>query len=193
MRQKTDTKSITFIALLLALGVVLKALTDGFMRTVFFFLMWDPLTIVNTCIFLKFKEKKYLFAVMVVETVLAATLFATTDIYFLRPFDILVTYFVCYLFKTKGVKLKYFLSTFCSLLMNIVVIFLIFLMSPDIINVDMSQVDNLFALLKETGIGLKIFAGIFSAFIIGLWISIPSCLNMFVGNKISNLADKMVK
>jgi hypothetical protein len=66
-------------------------------------------------------------------------------------------------------------------------------MSPDIINVDMSQVDNLFALLKETSLGLKIFAGAFTTLIVSLWISIPSCLNMFIGNKISNLADKMVK
>lgn len=192
-KNSSQTKNMTFIALLLATGIVFKAVTDSFMRTVFFFLMWDPLTIVNTCIFMKFKEKKYLFSVMIVETVLAATLFATTDIYFLRPLDVFVTYLVCNLIKSNSYKLKYFLSTFCSLLSNILIIFLLFLLFPNIISVDMTEVENLFLILKECSLGLKIFAGTFSIIVISAWVSIPSCLNMFFGKKISDITNKIVK
>ena len=110
------TKDLTFVALLLTVGVVLKALTDSFMRTALFFLMWDPLTIINTCIFMKYKDKKYLFAIIVVETVLAATIFTTTDIFFLRPLDVIITYLVCWLIKGDRIRLKYFLSIFMQLL-----------------------------------------------------------------------------
>ena len=192
-RMTSQTKNMTFIALLLATGIVFKAVTDSFMRTIFFFLMWDPLIIVNSCIFMRFKEKKYLFSVMVVETVLAATLFATTDIYFLRPLDVLVTYLVCNFIKSNNYKLKYFLSTFFSLLSNILIILLLFFLFPNVIGIEMTEIEQLMEVLKECSLGLKIFTGIFSTIVISLWVSIPSCLNMFFGKKISDIANKIIK
>ena len=191
---KLKTKDLTFVSLLLTVGVVLKALTDSLMRTALFFLMWDPLTIINVCIFSKYKHKKYLFAIMVVETVLAATIFTTTDIFFFRPIDILLTYLICCVFiKKDRIKLKYFLSTFVTLLFNIVgIIFFIFL-NPTMLNIDITELQTLYSLIEELDIWGKILGfGIFGVVMV-LWLCLPSLINMFLGKKVTDILNKVTK
>lgn len=190
---KMKTKDLTFVSLLLTVGIVLKGLTDSFMRTALFFLMWDPLTIINTCIFLKYREKKYLFGVMVVETVLAATIFTTTDIFFFRPIDILITYFICMFIKKGKVKLKYFLSTFCTLFFNIFGILGLLFLSPAMLNIDITELQKLFTLMEQMDVWGKLLGiGIFIVVVV-VWLCLPSLINMFLGNKVTETIDKIAK
>lgn len=190
---KMKTKDLTFVSLLLTVGIVLKGLTDSLMRTALFFLMWDPLTIINVCIFLKYKDKKYLFAIMVVETVLAATIFTTTDVFFFRPIDILMTYFICTIIKKERVKLKYFLSTFCTLFLNIFGFLGLLLLNPEMLNVDIPELDRLFVVMEQMDVWGKLFGvGIFIIVVI-VWLCLPSLINMFLGKKVTETIDKIAK
>lgn len=189
---KNNTKELTFIALLLAAGIVVKGITDSFLRTFLFFLMLDPLTVVNACIFIKYPKKKYLFGLIIAETVLAATIFMATDIYFLRPLDIFITFLVCKCLTKKSVRLRYFFSTFFSLFINILLAFTVLSLIPNL-GIDISKLTNLFEILKDSSLFIKIIISLFSVFIVGVWVCIPSLFNMFIGEKISKVLDKISK
>lgn len=191
MNSSLKTKDLTFLSLLLASGIVIKYITDTFTRTFLFFLMIDPLMLVNGIIFTKYKKPVYLFTVMVIETVLSATLFMTTDFWLLRPINILITYLVCNIFSNKKPKLILFLSTFFSMVVDIVLAFLLFVFFPGITGVDstqlltvMNNISNMFS-----GNALIIIYGI--AFVLMcLWATIPSLINMFLGDKVLSIFQK---
>ena len=142
---------------------------------------------------MKYRDKKYLFAVVVVETVLAATIFTTTDIFFLRPLDVIITYLVCWLIKGDRVKLKYFLSTFLTLFVNIGGMLLILLLMPGAVNVDVADIQRLFSIVGELNIWGKIFSGVIFITITTVWLCIPSVINMFLGKKITETLNKVAK
>lgn len=191
MNSSLKTKDLTFLSLLLASGIVIKYITDTFTRTFLFFLMIDPLMLVNGIIFTKYKKPVYLFTVMVIETVLSATLFMTTDFWLLRPINILITYLVCNLFSKRKPKLILFLSTFFSMVVDIVLAFLLFVFFPGITGVDSTQLLTVMNNISDmfSGNALIIIYGL--AFVLMcLWATIPSLINMFLGNKVLNIFQK---
>ena len=185
------TKDITTISLLLASGVIIKYITDLFTRTFLFFLIIDPLILINVLIFLRYKKPSYLLSVMVVETVLSATLFMTTDFYLLRPVNVLITYLVCILFKNKSDKLILFLSTTFSIIVDVILSFCLFLFLPEITGVDTTSLMNVVQSIGETFSGkwLVLVYGM-SFILMSLWASIPGFINMFIGDKILKLFGK---
>lgn len=187
------SKELTFIALSVALGLVIKMVTDTFMRTFLFFLMWDPLMIINTCIFIKFKNRHHIIPLVIIETMMAAVLFMNTDIYFLRPFSVIITYLACRFIKTKKITTKYFWATFCSLLFNLSAIFLLFLLFPQILNIDTMKMEELFTLLSGEHFLVKILIGLFCIIIVCGWVSIPSFMNLIIGKKLQRVVDKIIK
>ena len=191
MKSSLKTKDLTFLSLLLASGIVIKYITDTFTRTFLFFLMIDPLMLVNGIIFTKYKKPVYLFTVMVIETVLSATLFMTTDFWLLRPINILITYLVCNIFSNRKPKLILFLSTFFSMVIDIVLAFLLFVFFPGITGVDSTQLLTVMNNISDmfSGNTLIVIYGI--AFVLMcLWATIPSLINMFLGNKVLNIFQK---
>lgn len=185
------TKDITTISLLLASGVIIKYITDLFTRTFLFFLIIDPLILINVLIFLRYKKPSYLLSVMVVETVLSATLFMTTDFYLLRPVNVLITYLVCILFKNKSDKLILFLSTTFSIIVDVILSFCLFLFLPEITGVDTTSLMNVVKSIGETFSGKWLILVYGTSFILmSLWASIPGFINMFIGDKILKLFGK---
>ena len=191
MKSTLKTKDLTFLSLLLASGIVIKYITDAFTRTFLFFLMIDPLMLVNGIIFTKYKKPIYLVTVMIIETVLSATLFMTTDFWLLRPINILITYFVCLIFDKKNTKLILFLSTFFSIIVDMLSAFLLFMFCPSIVGVESAELTKVINDISTmtSGSGIVIIYSI--AFVLMcMWASIPSFINMLLGHKVLNLFQK---
>lgn len=185
------TKDITTISLLLASGVIIKYITDLFTRTFLFFLILDPLILINVLIFLRYKKPSYLFSVMIVETVLSATLFMTTDFYLLRPVNVFITYLVCLLLQNKNEKLILFLSTLFSIIVDVLISFCLFLFLPEITGIDTTNLLKVVESISEVFSGGWLVLVYATSFLLmSLWASIPALINVFIGNKILKLFGK---
>lgn len=190
--KNSATKDLTIVSLLLATGVIVKYLTDIFTRTFLFFLLLDPLILINVIIFLKYKKPKYLLMVMVVETVLSATLFMTTDFYLLRPINILISYLICILFKNKNPKWIIFLSTVMSVITDVVFSFLLFLFLPGLTGVDTTEIMGILDNINQTfNGGLLVVVYGLSFMFLTIWATIPGFINMFLGSKVLKTLEKV--
>lgn len=112
------TRELTEITMLLILGLIIKVLTDIFTRTFFSFLLLDPFSFMNVVILIKYPKWKNMILLCISETILSLFFFISTDIWFLRPIFILITFFsvllINNLFKTKNIKFRYLSSIFAS-------------------------------------------------------------------------------
>lgn len=122
-----NSKDLTYIAIVLAIGAVLKLLTDIFTRTILFFLFIDPLLLTSVFLLLKYPKLKVAIGVAVVQTILGVSLFFATDMWFIRPIIVLICFiFVKIFYKTKmNIEKKYMYASFCSSLTTIVMVALV--------------------------------------------------------------------
>lgn len=108
--EKKKSRKISELALLMGSGAVLKLLTDIVFRTVLFALLFDPFILINSIIFTKYSKAKDLTAVILCETCLTGVLFTTTDLWFIRPLTITVTFLTIKILRltkvTKDTKIK---------------------------------------------------------------------------------------
>jgi len=124
---ESKTKDLTYIAIVLAIGAVLKLLSDLFTRTVLFFLFIDPLLLTAVFLLLKYPKIKVALIITAVQSILGVTLFLTTDMWFIRPVIVLLCFIFVKIFnKTKlTIEKKYMFSCFFSSLTTIIVVALV--------------------------------------------------------------------
>lgn len=136
MDNNISTKMTTEVSFLLALGVVLKIVTDMIFRTGLSFLFIDLTMIITVFILYRYPIFKVALLVAIAQTIYHGLLFTTTDIWFMRPFIVLLAFGFMKLLINKKHKFIYtvFLtSKFTVLLVSIVFMLIVFMM-PQVLN-----------------------------------------------------------
>lgn len=122
------TRDLTFISIMLAVGVVLKLVTDVIFRTFLFMFFIDPLILIDVYLLIKYPKFKVALSVAAVQTLLSATLFMNTDMWFVRPFIVLIAFVIVKLFSKKKQiteTKKYMFSCFFTSMFTIFLVCLI--------------------------------------------------------------------
>ena len=146
------TRDLTYISIVLGLSVIFKFLTDILTRTVLFVFFIDPFLLTAVFILLKYPKFKVAIILAISQTVLSAMFFMATDMWFIRPFIVLLCFLsVKIIHKVKvSIEKKYmfasFLSSMSTIIMVSIVLIIIVLFMPNLF--PMEEIQQQMALLS---------------------------------------------
>ena len=89
---ESKTKDLTYIAIVLAIGAVLKLLSDLFTRTVLFFLFIDPLLLTDVFLLLKYPKIKVTLIITAVQSILGVHYFNNRYVVYKTCYSIAMFY-----------------------------------------------------------------------------------------------------
>lgn len=194
-----NTKMTTEISFLLALGVILKIITDMIFRTGLSFLFIDLTMIITVFILYRYPTFKVALLIAFAQTIYHGLLFTTTDIWFIRPIIVLLAFgFMKLLAKRKHrfIYTVFLTSKFTFITISLLFILIVFAF-PQLINYDtISQqsemlLDNReFSIILEENFKLIMLT---AAVILGLlYAYIPAFANMFIAWMFYKTAGKRI-
>lgn len=142
LKSKINSRIIAEVSMLLALGFVLKLVTDLLTRTVASFLFVDFLLLITVIILYRYPFFKVAVAVAFVETIVSATLFTMTDMWFIRPIIVLIAFVVIRIVqkrsweeRTKFIWACFFTSKLTIIAVSAVLMGILFV-SPELLGLD---------------------------------------------------------
>lgn len=196
MSQRIKTKVMTEVSLLLAVGFVLKLMTDLVTRTALSFLFIDLLMLVTIVILYRNPQWKVALSVAIIEGVMSATLFTVTDMWFIRPIIVLIAFgLIKWVQKrkwketTKFMTVCFFTSKFTVLAVSMILMGVVML-APQLFGFEMimGQLENYqsMGMLSEEQMlllteNMQIFMVIALALMGLLYAYIPAFVHMFFG------------
>lgn len=196
MSQRMKTKVMTEVSLLLAVGFVLKLMTDLVTRTALSFLFIDLLMLVTIVILYRNPQWKVALSVAIIEGVMSATLFTVTDMWFIRPIIVMIAFgLIKWVQKrkwketTKFMTVCFFTSKFTILAVSMILMGVVML-SPQLFGFEMimGQLENYqsMGMLSEEQMlllteNMQIFMVIALALMGLLYAYIPAFVHMFFG------------
>lgn len=196
MSQRMKTKVMTEVSLLLAVGFVLKLMTDLVTRTALSFLFIDLLMLVTIVILYRNPQWKVALSVAIIEGVMSATLFTVTDMWFIRPIIVLIAFgLIKWVQKrkwketTKFMTVCFFTSKFTVLAVSMILMGVVML-APQLFGFEMimGQLENYqsMGMLSEEQMlllteNMQIFMVIALALMGLLYAYIPAFVHMFFG------------
>lgn len=142
MKNKFNSRMIAEISMLLALGFVLKLVTDLLTRSVASFLFVDFLLLITVVVLYRYPLFKVAVAVAFVETIVSATLFTMTDMWFVRPVIVLIAFVVIRIIQKRSWKERnkfiwacFFTSKLTIIAVSAILMGILFV-SPDLLGLD---------------------------------------------------------
>lgn len=197
-------RMIAEIAMLLALGIVLKLTTDLVMRTVASFLFVDFLLLITVVILYRHPYLKVAFVLLVVETVVSATLFTLTDMWFVRPIVVLIAFGVIRVVQKKLWKerTKFVWACFLTSKLTIVSVSALFmgvlLINPEILGLSaaLSQLGESVLTVEQATFleeNYKVLLASSLFLLAFIYAYIPAFVHLFLGMLIFSALQKVNK
>lgn len=104
VKNKMNTRMISEISILLAMGFAVKMVSDLVTRTALTFLFIDFLMLTAIVILYRFPKFKVALLVAVIQTVVSGTLFTATDMWFIRPVVVMIAFGIVVFVKRRKWK-----------------------------------------------------------------------------------------
>lgn len=104
MKNKMNTRMISEISILLAMGFAVKMVSDLVTRTALTFLFIDFLMLTAIVILYRFPKFKVALLVAVIQTAVSGTLFTATDMWFIRPVVVMIAFGIVVFVKRRKWK-----------------------------------------------------------------------------------------
>lgn len=99
-----NTRMISEISILLAMGFAVKMVSDLVTRTALTFLFIDFLMLTAIVILYRFPKFKVALLVAVIQTAVSGTLFTATDMWFIRPVVVMIAFGIVVFVKRRKWK-----------------------------------------------------------------------------------------
>lgn len=104
VKNKMNTRMISEISILLAMGFAVKMVSDLVTRTALTFLFIDFLMLTAIVILYRFPKFKVALLVAVIQTAVSGTLFTATDMWFIRPVVVMIAFGIVVFVKRRKWK-----------------------------------------------------------------------------------------
>lgn len=204
LSNRLNTRMMAEISMLLSLGFALKLVTDILTRTVASFLFIDFLLLMTVVIVYLYPKLKVVIIVAAIETVVSATLFTLTDMWFVRPIIVFIAFGVIRFVMKKNWKeqTKFVVACFLTSKLTIVAVSFILIavlyIHPTLLGFDgiLNQLQGYNSLISEEQLlfledNFEIIMTASLLLMALLYAYIPAFMHLFLGLAVFKILNKV--